>query len=397
VRRALVAAELAIATVLLVGAGLLVRSLSRIARVDTGVRTEGVLTFRVLPPQEAFPTPADLRAFHDRLGRRLSRLPGVQAVGGVSVLPFTYVSWYAFVREDTPPPAPGESPGAALGVVEPGYFRSVGIPLVSGRLLDERDAADAPPTLLVDQAMAREHFLGEDPIGKRVTLPWGASVDPVSYEVVGVVGEVRHRGPTSAAEPTLYVPRGHDTTPPWLNRTMWITVRASSDPLALAEAARRAVWDVEPTVPVTEMGVLDEYLRGHHAGTRNQALLIGLFALLATVLASVGIGGVVAYAVARRGHEISVRQAVGADTGDVVRLVLGEGVRLIALGLPAGLLLAAAASRALRTLLFGVGPGDPLTYVAVGSGLAAVALTAAWIPARRAAGVHPAAALRGDA
>lgn len=134
-------------------------------------------------------------------------------MGGVSILPLMGGTWYDFVREDTPPPAPGENPAAELRMVEPGYFRSVGIPLVSGRLLDERDAADAPPTLLVDQAMAREHFPGEDPVGKRVTLPWGAGVDPVSYEVVGIVGEVRHQGPTSAPGPTLYLLRGHDTTP----------------------------------------------------------------------------------------------------------------------------------------------------------------------------------------
>lgn len=398
VRQALVAAELAIATVLLVGAGLLVRSLSHITKVDTGVRTEGVLTFQVSPPQEAFPTPAHLRVFYDRLQASLSRLPGVEAVGGVNMLPLmSFGNWYHFVRENAPPPAPGENQLAELRVVDPGYFRSVGIPLVSGRPLGEGDAANAPPTMLVDQVMAREQFPGEDPIGKRITLPWGAGVAPVSYEVVGVVGEVRLQGPKSEAGPTLYVLRGHDTTPFWLNRSVSMTVRTSGNPLALAEAARQAVWEVERTVPVTAMRTFDQYLREHRSGTRNQVLLIGLFALLATVLASVGIGGVVAYAVARRGHEISVRRAVGADTGDVVRLVLGEGVRLIALGLPTGLLLAAAASRLLRTLLFGVEPGDPVTYVGVGLGLTAVALMAAWIPARRAADVHPAAALRSDA
>lgn len=194
VRRALVAAELAISAVLLVGAGLLVRSLTQITQVDTGVRTERVLTFLVSPPDEAFPTPADLRGFHERVRTSLLRLPGIEEVGGVNFLPLTGLRGrYAFVREDTPPPAPGEGPAAELRMVEPGYFRSVGIPLVSGRLMDERDAAGAPPTLLVDEAMAREHFPGENPVGKRMTLPWGAGVDPLSYEIVGVVGEVRHQ------------------------------------------------------------------------------------------------------------------------------------------------------------------------------------------------------------
>lgn len=397
VRRALVVGELAVSAALLVGAGLLARSLSQLTQVDTGVRTKGVLTFHVSPPEQAFPTPADLRVFYDRLRTRISRLPRVEAVGAVNFLPLTgSTGWYEFTREDAPPPEPGEGSGAEVRVVEPGYFRSVGIPLMTGRLLDEGDAADAPPTLLVDEALAREHFPGENPVGKRITLPWGAGVDTVSYEIVGVVGALRHRGPTSATFPTIYLHRGHDTTPYWLNFGLSITVRTSGDPLALAGAARQAVWEVEPTVPVTETRTLDSYLQEHRAGTRNQALLIGFFALLATVLASVGIGGVVAYAVARRGPEIGVRQALGADARDVVRLVLGEGLRLVALGLPAGLLLAALGSRLLRTLLFGIEPGDPLTYAAVGVLLATIALAAAWIPARRAACVDPATALRSE-
>jgi len=398
VRRALVAAQLAVATVLLVGAGLLVKSLNRIAHVDTGIRTSGVLTFRVSPPQEAFPTPAHLRVFYDRLRRSLSRLPGVEAVGGVNLLPFApFGNRYEFLREDAPAPAPGEAPLAEVRAVEPGYFASLGIPLVAGRVLTEGDAADAPGALVADAALARLHFPGQDPLGRRISVLWGAGMAPGSYEIVGVVGEVRHQGPLSEARPTLYLPRGHDTLPPWVNRALSMTVRAQGDPLALAEGARRAVWDLEPTVPVTALGPLDRDLLEHRAAPRNHALLIGLFALLATLLASVGIGGVVAYAVASRGHEIGVRRAIGAETRDVVRLVLAEGARLVALGLPAGLLLAGAASRALRGLLFGVQPGDPATYAAVGLGLAAVALAAAWIPARRAAAISPAAALRGGA
>lgn len=396
IRRALVAGEMAVSATLLVGAGLLVRSLGELTRVDTGVRTEGVLTFRVAHPPQAT-APARLRAFYDGVRDGIARLPGVEAVGGVNSLPLTGSGgWYAFLREDGPPLPPGESRLAEVRVVEPGYFESVGIPLASGRLLDERDGGDAPPTLLVDRTMAGRYFPGEDPVGKRITLPWGAGVDPLSYEVVGVVGEVRHQGPASPPMPTLYLLRGHDTAPPWLNLSFWITVRTSGDPHALAEAATQAVWEVDRTVPVTAMGPLAAHLEGHRTGTRNQALLIGFFALLATVLASVGIAGVVAYAVARRGHEIGVRQALGADGGDVVWLVLTEGLRLVAIGLPLGLLLAAAGSRLLGSLLFGVEPGDPVTYLGVGLGLTAVALASAWIPARRAAAVHPATALRSE-
>ena len=396
VRRALVAGELAVSAVLLVGAGLLLRSLVHLTRVDTGVRPEGVVVLHVQPPAAAFPTAADLRVFYDGVRSGIARLPGVEAVGAVSLLPFTVNTWYELVREDAPPPGPGEVATAQLRVVGPGYFQSLGIPLVRGRLLDARDEADAPPALVVDEALARRFFPGEDPVGKRITIPWGAHVAPSSHEVVGVVGDVRHEGPASLPEPTLYALRGHDATPPWLSRGLWITVRASGDPLAVARAATDVVWGLERTVPVTEVGPYDRFLARHRAGPGFQALLIGAFALLATLLASVGIWGVVAYAVARRGHEIGVRRALGAEAGDVVRLVLGEGALLVALGIPAGLLLAAVGARVLRSLLFGVEPGDPLTFGAVAVGLALVALAAAWLPARRAATVPPWTALRDD-
>jgi predicted permease len=396
VRRALVAAEVAVSMVLLVGAGLLVRSLAQLTRVDTGVLTEGVLAFRVSHPP-ARTDPADLRAFYDAVRAGIARLPAVKVVGGVNSLPLGGGDgWYGFLREDGPPLPSGESRTAQVRVVEPGYFESVGIPLLAGRVLDGRDGADAPPVLLVDRETARRHFPGEDPVGKRITLPWGAGVPPMTYEIVGVVGDVLYQGPTAPPMPTLYLPRAHDSTPQWLNLAFWVTVRAGGDPLALADAAMAAVWDVDRTVPIREIGPLERHLQRHRSGTRNQALLIGSFALLATVLAAVGVGGVVSYAVARRGHEIGVRQALGADAGDVVRLVLAEGVRLVAIGLPVGLLAALAGSRLLGTLLFRVEPDDPLTYGAVAAGLAAVVLASAWIPARRAAGVPPAAALRSD-
>ena len=403
VRRALVAAELAASAVLLVASGLLLRSLDHLTRVETGVQPEGVLVFRVSPPQAAYPAPADLRAFYEGVRSGIARLPDVEAVGGVSVLPFTFPRMYEFTRDDRPSPRPGEETLAELRAFEPGYFRSLGIPLVEGRLLDERDSGGAPPAILVDEEMARRFFPVEDPVGERITIRWGqmAPIDRVSYEVVGVVGDVRHQGPAAPPTPTLYLLRGHDSTPYWENGSFvagfTITVRTSGDPLALAGAAAQVVWDLDRTVPITEVGPLERLLWEHRVGPRHQAMLIGAFALLATALASVGLAGVVAYAVAERGHELGVRQALGADAGDVVRLVLGEGVRLVAMGVPVGLLLAAAGSRLLRSLLFGVEPLDPLTYAAVGLGLAAIALLAAWIPARRAAGIHPAKALRAEA
>ena len=397
-RRALVASELAMSAVLLVGAGLLVQSLMRLTRVDTGVRPEGVLVFQVSPPGDVVRAPAQLRDFYGRLQSGLSRLPGVEAVGAVSVLPFTYNRMYGVRMDDQPIASPGEEPFVDLRVVEPGYFASVGIPLVAGRLLGEQDAGDAPPVLLIDEATAERHFPGEDPLGRRITVPWGrmARHAEVSYEIVGIVGSIRHRGPVDPPTPTLYLHRGQDTTPYWENFGISMTVRTAGEPLALAGAVREVMREVDPRVPVIEMTPFAAILDRHTAGTRYRMMLIGAFALLALMLAGVGIAGVVAYAVTQRARELGVRQALGADSGDVVRLVLLDGAALAAVGVPAGLLLAAGGSRLLAAFLFGVEPGDPPTYAAVGALLLAVALVAAWIPARRAAGVHPADALRAD-
>jgi predicted permease len=398
-RRALVVSELAMSGLLMVGAGLLVRSLVRLSEVETGVRTQGVLVFQVAHPAEPLPTPAGLRDFYERTRLGLERLPGVEAVGGVSVVPFTYNRMYRFRRESGPSSRADEEPLADLRFVEADYFDAVGIPLLAGRLLDERDAGNAPPALVIDEEMAERYFPTEDPLGQLITVPWGPLARPhsdVTYEVVGLVGSIRHRGPADPSSPTLYLPRAHDSTPYWENLGLWITVRTAGDPLALATAVRQVVLEADGTVPVVEISSFDSILDRHVSGTRYRMLLIGAFALLALALAGVGIGGVVAYAVAQRAPELGVRQALGARSADVVRLVLREGVTLAAWGVAIGLLVAVGASQALRGFLYGVGPGDPVTYVAVGVLLTAAALAAAWIPARRAARVQPADALRGN-
>lgn len=405
-RRALVVAEIAGSALLLVGAGLLVRSLVHLTTTDTGVRTEGVLTFRVAPPPQATPGPsgemtsrwrsrAELRDFYDRVLEEVARLPQVETVGGINALPFTGLQMYG-VRRDDRPANEGDPLLPQVRVVEPGYFASVGIPQVAGRPLDVRDRGDAPPVVQVDEEFARVVFPGEDPIGRRVTIEWGGGVESVSYEIVGVVGSVRHGGPALPPSPSVYLHRGHDSSPYWMHFAHTITVRTRGDPQALARDARNAVWNIDRTVPITELGAFERHLDRHVAGARYRMLLIGAFAVLATLLAAVGIGGIVAYGVAQRGRELSVRQALGAAPAQVVGLVLGEGVRLAVLGLAAGLLLAAFGTRLLRSFLFGIGPADPLTYAAVGIGLLIVATLAAWIPARRATRAQPADALRGE-
>jgi predicted permease len=407
VRRALVVAELAGSAMLLVGAGLLVRSLVHLTRIDTGVRAEGVLTFQLAPPQVAtaastggtgsrWQTRAELRDFYDRVLQGIARMPAVEAVGGTNVLPFTGAQMYPVTRDDRAQ-EPGEQAMAGVYVVEPGYFASVGIPHIAGRALDERDIGRAPPVVSIDEEFARIVFAGEEPIGRRITIEWSGGVESVSYEIVGVVGSVRHRGPASPASPTVYLHRGHDSSPYWMHFAHTITMRTRGDPLALAGDARSVVWTIDPTVPITDLGAFDRILDRHVASARYRMLLIGAFATLATLLAAVGIGGIVAYAVAQRGRELGIRQALGASPADVVRMVLSEGVRLAAFGITAGLILAAFGTRLLRSFLFGVDSADPLTYGAVALALAAIALAAAWIPARRATRVRPADALRGEA
>jgi putative ABC transport system permease protein len=407
VRRALVVAELAGSAMLLVGAGLLVRSLVHLTAIDTGVRTEGVLTFQVAPPQVVSASPTgemvsrwqtrvELREFYDRVLEDLARMPRVEAVGGINILPFTSVQMYGITRDDRPP-QPGDQTMADVRVIEPGYFASVRMRHISGRALDDRDTGGAPPVVNIDEEFARIVFPGEDPIGRRITIEWSGGVESVSYEIVGVVGAVRQRGPASPPSPTVYLHRGHDSSPYWMHFAHTITVRTRGDPLALAREARNVVWSINRTVPITELGAFEHVLDRHVAGARYRMLLIGAFATLATLLAAVGIGGIVAYAVAQRGRELSIRQALGASPANVVGMVLGEGMRLAAFGVTVGLVLAAFGTRLLRSVLFGVDSADPLTYGAVAVGLAAITAASAWIPARRATRARPADALRGEA
>jgi putative ABC transport system permease protein len=401
VRRVLVGAELAASTALLVGAALLFRSLVNLAAVETGVQVQDVAVLQVSPPRAARPTAStrsELRRFYQEVRARVSRLPDVRSVGGVTIPPFTANRMYEMTRPGRPAPEPGQETLAQLRSIEPGYFESLGIPLTRGRALDDRDGGDATPVAVVDEEMALRFFAGEDPIGKSMTVHWDAAEAPtVSYEVVGVVGSVRQLGPASPPQPTLYVPRAHETIPYWENFALWLTIRTTGDRATTTREAAQAVWDVDATVPVTRLGTLEELLNRHTTGTRQQTLLTGCFALLATLLALVGIVGVVTYAVAQRGHELGIRQALGAGAREVVGLVMAESVRLIVVGVGAGLVLAAAGSRVLATLLFGVGAADPVTYLGVAAGLIVVALIAAWLPARRAAAVRPAVALRGRA
>ncbi len=397
-RRVLIGAEVALAVVLVIGAGLLVRSFARLRAVSPGFDAEGVLTLRLSLPQAAYPTRTSIRAFYDRLYTDLRALPGVTLVGAVTGLPLAGVrgDWGTIVEGYTPPPNQGTP--IDWQVASADYFRALGIPLVKGRFLTEADREGSAPVILINEASARRYWAGRDPVGLRMRITTDA--DSVWRTVVGVVGDVRHRGLSLGAKPEFYWPQAQvfvtagDSVV--IGRTMTITLRVRGDPLALATPARRVVSTLDGALAVSDVRSLEDVVSRSVAAPRFTATLIGVFALLAMTLAAVGIYGVVAYVVAQRTAELGIRVALGARVPDVLRLVVGQGMRPVGMGLAGGLAGALALSHVLRGLLFDVAPTDLLTYAVVALALGGVALLACYLPARRAARVDPMIALRAE-
>ncbi len=388
-RGAIVVSQVALAVVLLAGAGLLGRSFWRLLSVDTGIHAERVLTARVSLPNARYEEPERRVVFNDELFRRVDALPGVSAVGSVGWLPMTGdKSATGFTVAGRPAPEPGKEPGADIRSVGGDYFRVLGVPLVRGRLFTGADGVAAPRVFVVNQAFVREHFPGEDPLGRRVAVQWDE--DPVG-EIVGVVGDERESGPASKAAPAIYFWHAQD---PWSSFSL--LVRTSGEPGALSAAVAREVQAVDPLLPVDAVRPMTSVVSDVVARPRLNAVLLGAFAAAALLLAALGIYGVIAYGVSQRTREIGVRVALGATPREVLRMVVGQGVRMAAVGLGVGLLVALAATRLMRGMLFGVEPGDPLTLAAVLAGLGAVALLASSLPARRAARVDPLQALRAE-
>jgi putative ABC transport system permease protein len=404
-RGALVVAEFALALVLLVGAALLVQSFWRLQGVDLGFRSQSVLTARLWLPQPNDPssgpyfTHAARAAFYRRVLDRIAALPGVEVAGGVSALPLTGTRGRLSFRIDGRSPDAGDTPAAEAALATPGYFRALGIGLVAGRVFDDHDTADTPPVVVVSESLARRYFAGEDPIGKRIA-PGGRVVAPNGPQpappinwltIVGVVRDVRTSSVDSDAPAMVY-------------RTVWqasnlnlsLAIRTNADAATLAEAIRREVKVVDRNEPVFAVKTMDEVVGSALAERRFSMLLLALFAGTALVLSAIGIYGVMAYFVSQRTQEIGIRIALGASSRDLLRLVLGEGVRLAAAGVALGLVGALALTRAVSSLLYRVDPRDPWTFAALAAALTVVALVACYLPARRAARVDPICALRGD-
>ncbi len=386
-RSGLVAAQLALSLVLLVGAGLLIRSFLRLSREDPGFDASHVLAAKVDLPTNRYNTDPRQAAFFEELLARIRRLPGVTAASAINWLPFGGGgSASSYFVEGRPAPAPGQELGADIRAVDPDYFHTLGIPLRAGELFTSRDGPHIRKAVVINQALAHQVFPGENPIGRHVLMPWG---DTLNGEIVAVVGDTRAAGLDSVARPTLYWPMAQF---PW--SFMSLVIRTRGTPEALIRPVTSELHALDADVPLANPRPLDSFLSQSVASQRFTMLLLGAFAAVAVVLAAIGISAVVANAVVRRTREIGVRMALGAERRDVLRMVLRQGMLLVVIGIGVGLAGALALTRVLRNLLYGVSPTDLVTFAGVPLLLAGIALVAAYLPARRAADVDPMVALR---
>jgi putative ABC transport system permease protein len=389
-RDGLVVVEMALSVVLLVGAGLLARSLASLLAVDPGIRPENVVTARVSLSGPAYQgTDPDVR-FFAALSERLAELPGVEAAGGVTYLPMDGGgAATSFYPADRPRPADGEWPVADIRNVTGDYFGAMGIELVRGRLFGPDDRAGAARVVVVSRTLADRHWPGEDPIGKPLAVRWS---DLEAWTVVGVVGDVHLQALDEAPRETVYHPYGQA---PWL-ASLSLVLRTRGDAEVAVAGLRAAVRAQDPSLPVSRVRVMEDVVRTSLARPRSLAFLMVVFSGAAAGLAAVGLYGVLSWAVARRAREFGVRMAMGAERGDVMRLVARRGLGLAVLGLVLGLTAALAASRTVESLLFGVEPHDLVSFAASALLLLAVAALASAVPAWRATRVQPQEALRSE-
>jgi putative ABC transport system permease protein len=389
-RKALAATEIALSLVLLAGAGLLVRSFSKLYGIDPGFRSDHLLTMDIGLPSAKYPEGTDkpLAFYRDLLGR-ISALPGVERAGAVNVLPLGANFDTAGTEPEGFVHGPGETPYPERYIVTPGYFAAVGIRLVRGRLLTEADHENAPLVVLISNTAAERWWPHQDPIGRRLKVP-GFDYQPQPWRtVVGVVQDVKQAGLGAPPTMQIYLPHAQ-----YRNGYLTLVVRTKSDPLALAAEVRRQVAEVDPEQAVSNIASMDQVLFDSIASRRFSAILLGTLAGLGLLLASVGVYGVISYGVSQRTREIGIRMALGAARGDVLSLVVGEGMKLLLLGVGAGAISSLLLTPVLSGLLFGVSPRDPVAFAASAVFLAAVALLACYVPARRASRIDPMVALR---
>jgi putative ABC transport system permease protein len=386
-----VAAEVAFSVMLLAGAGLMLRTVARLQTVDPGVNPDRLLTFRVTLPRGTYREDAPRLQFFARALEQLRGLPGVQSVAMIDPLPFRGVApatWFTIAGR--PPLNPGDHLVTVVRTVTPGYFHTAGIPLKSGREFSDSDNTPGTPLrFVISESLALQYFRGENALGKRINIDFDA---PSVYgEIIGIAGDVRDESLAKAAQPTAYYVHARRPT-----LSGYFLLRTAADPLALAASARRVIHDLRPEQPVMEMESMEDIVRETFSRQRFTSVLLAGFSLVSLVLAAVGVYGVLAYSVTERTREFGVRIALGAAPGRILSHVLGGGARLVLAGTAAGVAGALALTQLLQSLLYEVGPRDPMTFLAVPLVLAAVGLLAAWIPARRASRLPAIQALRAE-
>jgi putative ABC transport system permease protein len=389
-RNLLVVGEMAIALVLLAGAGLLVKSFIKLERVDPGLSIDSVLTLKLWIPDARYAEDVRQIRFYDEVLRRTAALPGVTAAALTSDLPLGGSdSYLAFAIEGRPEANPYEGPESGFHQVSPDYFRALGISMLRGRPFDTRDVRQGPAVVVVSDTLAKRYWPGEDPVGRRISFGIDEKGERNWTTIIGVAADVLQKGLNTEPRPESYVP--YSQAP---SRYATLVVRSALDSTGLAASVGREVSAVDPDVPLYDVRTMREVLDGSLASRRFNMALLVMFALMAVLLAAVGLYGVLAYMVTQRTHEIGVRMALGARRRDVLRLVVGQGMALTLGGVGLGILGALALTRVLATLLVGVAVTDPWTFGAVALFLTAVALFACYIPARRAARLDPMVALR---
>jgi predicted permease len=386
-RKLLVISEVALCLVLLVGAGLLVRSYRRILASNQGFNPQNVLAMRLSLPALKYATPESITAFHRRAGERINALPGVESVAATYSLPMSTVAfaWEPIVIEGYVPRTAHDSIISNVRIVTPEYFRTMGIPLVQGRLFDEHDRTGGPETVIVDEALAERFWPHENPLGKRLQRGGSDSW----RTVVGVISDAKQYSSEQEPPIAVYYPFEQVAA-----RNMYLVIRTTSDPVQMSSAITQAIQAVDPELPVFDVNSMDQRLHDSLARRRFSMVLLGVFAVFALMLAAIGIYGVMAYSVNQRAHEIGIRMALGAQRSNILQLVLRQAIVLVSFGIAIGVAGAVALTRVMSSLLYGVSVTDRLTFVIVSVVLGGTAVVASFIPARRATKVDPMVALR---
>jgi putative ABC transport system permease protein len=392
-RQSLVVFQIGMAFMLVIGAGLLMKSFWRLREVDPGFKPENVLSLSLTLPQSKYAEAQKVSAFYNELLERISGLPGVDAAAVAYDHPLQSNWVDSFTIEGKPAPAPGESSSANFNPVSWNYFRAVGARVISGRQFTAQDDQDHPGVVIVNQAFVRRYFPNEQALGQRLRLSPPARIwnnqRLTSFEIIGIAGDVKSGGLNAESEPSYYVPAAQAPL-----QDMVVLVRTSGDPTALAPAIRKEVWAMDANQPISNINTMEKIVAESIAQPRLSMLLMGLFGALALILAAVGIYGLLSYAVTQRTQEMGIRMALGAKTSDVLKLILTQGMTLALIGVAIGLIGSFALTRLLAGLLFGVTPTDAVTFISVSVVLIGVALLACYFPARRATKVDPLMALR---